>query len=791
MSDNKYRLIISIITLFIFLMTTVGFATYNKNLTSSGSVYFKKNGEVAITSVHLTDNSNLEDPSDPEFTKDSITFDLTFNVESASNLDDDYYAEYEITMSNASFFDYAFASSVFSPSVETINNQNMNVSYDIDGITLGEIIPPLTTKTFTLTISMYPESPGTYNVTGETEVEVEQQESGETGSLLGSIPSNSTVNVRGSTVRDKVVLTVINSYDTAKGFTLSINNSNFKLVDSNGTNLGNMSVAANTTQTYDVYIERKSGVKFATNQQTVNLSFNNGETNSHLGSVTVLVDKDETLTDDKPPKISDVQASFVAQNGKVNLSWSATDVSGVDHFVIQVVNNDTGDVEQTYTTTNGNTTYQATGLTNGSYYFKIYGIDNKQISGASYVNDCNNTTEGYCSRSTSSTYTWTFDVTYDLTNLSVPSSVSRTAIIGESYTGSISASGLYSLPNSITVNMNGQNLTSGYSYSNSNGNIRINNVTGPITITATASGGICLVKGTKIKLANGKEKNVEDIEYTDLLKVWSYEKGNITYEYPIWIEKSSTSNEYQKTTFSDGSVLKTVGLHQVFSLDENKFVNIIEDGKLIKEGTSVAKIVNDKIVPIKVTKVETINEKVTYYYVASSIYYNVISNDILTTSDQIVPGVTLSNMYGFDNNIKWPSTRKDIISKKGALFDYKELSIMPYYLYLGSRGNETKLFVNSGYAKTEDLIKYLQSTQLNVEKMVPPITDNNGNRLWMVTTDKDLVINKKDFLYKEGSYYTLPKIIGVNRWYNTTDNKYYKPLDRVKVNLSMHFISSK
>ena len=785
MKDNKYRLIVSLITLFIFLFTTIGFATYNMNLTATGSVYFKKNGVVAITNVVLSDSSNLSNSGTATFTNDSISFDLEFNVASASNLDDDYYAEYTITLSNASFFDYAFASSVFTPSVETVNNQDMNVSYDISGITLGEIIPPLTTKTFTLKISMYPVTPGTYSVSGGTEVETETEPTQETGSLLASIPNNSSVNLRGSTVRDKVVMTVINSYDTAKNFTVAINNSNFKLVDSGGTTLSNMTILANTTQTYDVYIERKNGVKFATDSQVVNLTFNNGTSNNHLGSVTVLVDKDQTLLDDKPPKISDIQATFVAQNGKVNLSWSATDVSGIDHFIIKAIKTDDDSVT-TFTTTNSNTSYQTTGLTNGTYYFQIVGVDTKQISGESYFSDCNNTTEGYCSRSTSATYTWTFDVTYDLSNLSMASGVSTTAIIGETYSGRIQSSGVYSLPSSITVIMNGQTLTSGYSYSNSNGNITVNNVTGPITIQA--SGQWCLVEGTKIRLANNKEKSIEDIEYSDLLEVWSYDTGKITYEYPIWIEKSRVSYSYQKTTFSDGTILKTVGLHQVFSLDENKFVNIIEDDKPISIGTKVAKIENDKIVPITVTKVETIYEKVNYYYVASSIYYNVISDGILTTSDQITTGVTLSNMYGFDKNIKWPSTRKDIISKPGALYEYSDLSVMPYYLYLGSRGNETKLFVNSGYATTEELIEYLLRTQLNPEKGVDPITDSKGNRLWMVTTNKDLVVDKKEFLYKEGSYYTLPSIIGVKRWYSTTENKYYKPLEKVRVNMGMHFI---
>jgi hypothetical protein len=59
----------------------------------------------------------------------------------------------------------------------------------------------------------------------------------------------------------------------------------------------------------------------------------------------------------------------------------------------------------------------------------------------------------------------------------------------------------------------------------------------------------------------------------------------------------------------------------------------------------------------------------------------------------------------------------------------------------------------------------------------------------MVTTDKDNVLNKKEYLYEEGSYYILPRIVGVYKWYSTSEDKYYNPLDKVKVNHSMHFIA--
>ena len=777
---NKYRLIITIITIFIFLFTTIGYAVYGARVTTQGSVYFGKNGEIAITNVTLTSNNNLQNPEDPTFTKDSINFNLNFNVPSNSALDDEYSATYSITISNTSFYDYEFASAVFNPSIETTNNPNMNVLYELSGIEVGETIPELSTKTFSITIYMYPTTPGDYNVSGDTNVNVTEEDEEPTGNLLGSIPSNSSVNLRGSTVRDKVVLTVINTYETTQSFDLSISNSNFKLVNANGNNLGTLTVGANNTQTYDIYIERKNGVSFATNQQNVNLTFITANGNTSLGSVKVLVDKDETLLDSEPPIISNVNATFVAENGKVNLTWDATDINNITDYVVDTCDSSNNCSSQN--TSSSNTSFTVTGLSNGTYYFKVYGIDSKGNNGKNKATDCT-TSSGYCSRSTSSTYTWVFDVTYNLTNIS--KSGADTAVIGTQYTATLSVSGNYNLPNSITINMNGNNLTSGYSYNSNNGRITINNVTGPITITARATGGgICLVEGTKVLLNNGRYKNIEDINYNDLLSVWSYDTGSLIPEYPIWIEKTSSINKYQHTIFSDGSELNTVGYHGIFSKTHNEFISV-DDYSKFKVGTEVYKVINGRLKEVSIKKIEFINKEVNYYHVVSTRYYNIIANDFLTTDGTVI----LSNLYGFDKNVTWPKEyRNNLINNKNNLYSYNEFSdIMPYYMFNGLRAEEGKILERYGLDKTTFKV-YLLNNQMNKNMLLEVPKNNKGKRLWEVTTDKDNNLNV-NILYEEGSYYILPKVLGVRYWYSTSEDKYYKPLDKVKVNHSMHFIS--
>ena len=142
--------------------------------------------------------------------------------------------------------------------------------------------------------------------------------------------------------------------------------------------------------------------------------------------------------------------------------------------------------------------------------------------------------------------------------------------------------------------MGGTTLSeSDYSYSSSSGAFSIPSVTGNISISGSATKNICLVKGTKILLATGKYKNIEDIRYDDLLLVYSYELGKFVYEYPSWIEKEGTRDNYQLTTFSDGTTIRTAGFHGIFSYDLNRFVSV-DNKEEFHVGTTVAIINNTK-----------------------------------------------------------------------------------------------------------------------------------------------------------------------------------------------------
>ena len=217
-------------------------------------------------------------------------------------------------------------------------------------------------------------------------------------------------------------------------------------------------------------------------------------------------------------------------------------------------------------------------------------------------------------------------------------------------------------------------------------------------------------------LADGTTKPVEDITYHDKLKVWNYETGKVDEAYPAWIEKARVVLGYQKTTLEDGTVLKTHGWHGVFDVLANEFISIDDRSRLLA-GVNIYKVENNRLASKRVVSVEHIAEEVTIYHVVSANYYNVIANGVLTTD-----GVTvLSNLYGFDNNLKWPSLRNQIIANSNNLYtysDFKDIGL-PEKMFNELRIREAKYLCDK-YGITLDQFKqYLLANQLNPKMWLP------------------------------------------------------------------------
>jgi len=680
----------------------------------SGYEYLET-GDVKITNISYVSGVNVNGTPHPSINDDgSIDFDLSFKSGQVQD-NETFSATYSITISNTTSSPYIFTAPQSDLVLRLSPTTTSEVYYELVGVNVGDTIPANSTLTYNVILTADYVS-GTHGVEGGMEVNPVEDKS---GALVGSIYGSSQGDLTGNNDLVMFQISVQNTFTTEKTFTIDILSNDFLVTNAQGGYLDMQTIAAETTATYTFYVKKAAGAIYGSDFVNVPVMISYDGTETSSGVLKLAVDKDPSFVDSEAPIISDVVITRDNSVGTATVTWVGSDNVGVASYAIYpcTKNNNTYTCGNPITGISGNdTSYTLTGLSSGTYGVVVVGYDDEgNTATAAEINDAT-TASGHASRSADTELNWTFVVTGNITNGSL-SNNGATVQIGGTYTGTLSPNNNYSNPSSITVVMNGRTLTAGtdYTYSSNSGNISIPNVDGDITITATCSSNGCLIEGTLIALADGTSKPIEDISYRDILKVWNHETGSVGAEHPARIEKSSVATSYQLITFSDGTTLGTVSWHGIFDVNANEFVSV-DDPSRFYVGLTVYKVENDQLVPVTVTNIEQIEETVNVYYVTSSNYYNIISNNLLTTNGNVIT----SNFYGFEEeNIKWPATRDEFLSDPDNLYKYEDFVDIgiPLRMFNDLRLGEAAYLQRYGIS-LEDFKNYLVDNNV-VTNMVP------------------------------------------------------------------------
>jgi len=656
---------------------------------------------VSGTNVNGTPNPTVDDDN-------NVDFDLTFKSGVTQN-DNTFSATYSLTMTNTTSSDYIFTAPVSNLVLRLSSTTTSEVYYELSGISVGDTIPANSTVTFNIILTADYAS-GTHGVEGGIEVEPIEDKS---GSLVGSLTGTTTGDLSGQNELTSFQISVQNTYNSAKTFTIDTSSSDFQIVNSSGGFLDAQTIAANTTATYTFYMKKTSGAIFGSDYVNAAIMIDYDGTSANCGQVRIAVDQDPSYVDNQAPIIDNVEIARNDMIGSATVTWDGTDNVGVASYAIYPCTkaDDVYTCGDPVTGISGNTnSYTLTGLSDGIYGVVVVGFDDEgNTASAQEITDAN-TDPGAASRSPDTEVRWTFTITGKITNGSLSNNGS-TIQMGDTYTGTISPNSSYSTPSSISVTMNGRSLTSSQ-YSYSSGSVRITiPVDGDIEITASCPWDWCLIEGTLVTLADGTRIPIEEVTYDTLLKVWNYETGSVGAEYPAWIEKRGVTKAYRITRFDDGTELKTAGWHGVFDVDKNEFISV--DNPDFGVGSRVYKVINDALVVVTVTDVEMVEEEVGYYHVVSSQYYNIIADDVITTDG----AVYLSNLYGFDENIKWPAVREEIISNPDNLYTFEDFEDigLPRKMFDDLRVGEAKYLAEKYGITLEEFKWYLLSNQLNTD----------------------------------------------------------------------------
>lgn len=779
-------LVLSLIFLVSFM--TYGFAHYEQLLEFTGTITTIPDGKIEITNISIVDSSNVIHSEIPTFSEDNINFYVTF-----SGTADSYYITYTADIVNNSSYDYTYNKFELTPVVNSDGGGIGVLSMDITGIEEGRVIEAKTKITINVTLNLDVDDVNQiYNVNGNINMDTEVEDGGE---LLASLEVLSN-NLRGNNEYAEIKLSLINTYSRDIVFRPGSTNTNFYFADENGNKIESLTIKENSTQEFTLYIRISENSYFSsTTDSTVLKLICENINNIIVGQIDLLVDETIIIEEDTPVITSlDINGNSVSgSSATIDISWTGYYKGNADSYTYTVLlyNTRTNEVSERIV---DSSTYTYTYTINkaGDYYAVVYGTASDGKSGKDYAG----VEESPYYKKTSIIKYYSITIQFTNASWSGPSFVKE----GDKFSGSLSTGSSYQIPNDMTVYMGDKLLKSGtdadYWFTGRTARTGSWNLYIPaegdfkLTMIAdqSSTGGGCLVKGTKILLANGISKKIEDVNYDDLLLVWDYELGKYTYQYPIWIEKAMPIDKYTRITFSDGSIIDVAINHGFYSYDLNLFVDV-KDTKNFKVGTTVAKL-NDnyELEKVKVKKIETIYEETIYYHIVSTRFYNVIANNILTTDDVVF----VSNLYGFENNATWPNTRNELL-KKTYLYSYKEFeSFLPYYMYKGLRVEEGAILRD--YINLEEFKYYLLTNQVNKDILSNPITNIKGKNIWMVTNSDDNILpfNKSKFMIEEGNYYKLPKPKKEKKflyWYNTSNGQKYRIGDNIQIWHGTHFIA--
>ena len=225
------------------------------------------------------------------------------------------------------------------------------------------------------------------------------------------------------------------------------------------------------------------------------------------------------------------------------------------------------------------------------------------------------------------------------------------------------------------------------------------------------SNSVCIVKGSKITLYDGTQKNIEDIAADDILLVFNHITGKFEGAPASYvIHKNSVEKLYRviKLKFSNGKEVGIVGEHGFYDVDLKKYAYINEDN--IEEFIGHSFATTDDIKNMTTTTLvgyEVVEEITSIYSPITYSYLNCFVDGILTItnfSDGLI------NMFEFGDDMCYDSEKMQADIEKYGLYTYEDFAeYATLEQFNAFNGKYLKVSVEKGLITYDELINLLKT----------------------------------------------------------------------------------
>jgi len=218
------------------------------------------------------------------------------------------------------------------------------------------------------------------------------------------------------------------------------------------------------------------------------------------------------------------------------------------------------------------------------------------------------------------------------------------------------------------------------------------------TCPSVFSGG-CLTAGTKVTMADGSLRNIEEIKEGERIMAFDHETGTLTAQ-EVYIAFKGEYAEHAFTLhFEDGTELSIVGIHDLFEKESMKYVRISDEHAEEFIGKHFYSIAKKGFVALD--SVTRSAEKVEFYSLYPKYNFNSIVNGMLSVPDDVDEHL---NIYEFDENLKADAKTLAADLARYGVHEYSENDPCTKEEYNALNLRYLNIIIGKGFATRDELI---------------------------------------------------------------------------------------
>ena len=237
-------------------------------------------------------------------------------------------------------------------------------------------------------------------------------------------------------------------------------------------------------------------------------------------------------------------------------------------------------------------------------------------------------------------------------------------------------------------------------------------VTGATTLNISTSYNSCIVEGTMITLADGTQKAVEDLTYSDKLLAFNHLTGKV--EAADMAVLGHENMPAQQTTvitasFSDGTILRIAYSHGLYDMTLNQYVFLTEGNayEFIGHIFYATEYINGEFVEktVVLTDIDITQEIVRIFSPSSMEYMNCFAEGLLNVTATLFNRGEFVNMFEFDEDLKYNEEAMKVDIEKYGLYTYEDFKeYMPYEMFERLPFDVLKVSVGKGLITWDEIL---------------------------------------------------------------------------------------